>query len=74
MKLSGADFDKAYMRDMVQDHKKDVEAFRVESKSGRDPDVRNFATTTLPTLRDHMKNAESIEPKVLPGPRSSGTR
>ena len=74
MKLSGADFDKAYMRDMVQDHKKDVAAFRVESKSGRDPDVRNFATTTLPTLRDHMKNAESIEPKVLPGPRSSGTR
>lgn len=65
MKLSGADFDKAYMKDMVQDHKKDVAAFRVESKSGRDPDVRNFATITLPILRDHLKEAESIEPKVL---------
>jgi putative membrane protein len=65
MKLSGADFDKAYITDMVQDHKKDVVAFRVESRAGRDPDVKNFAATTLPTLRDHLKNAERIAPRVL---------
>jgi len=65
MKLSGEQFDKAYMTDMVRDHKKDVAAFRIEKHLGRDPEVKNFATETLPTLRDHLKDAQSIDPKVL---------
>jgi putative membrane protein len=59
-KLSGEQFDQAYMKDMVMDHKKDVSDFRRESKSARDPDIKNFATKTLPTLEDHLKHAESI--------------
>src|SRR5207237_4403162 len=35
-KLSGEQFDKAYMTDMLQDHKKDIAAFRRESTSGHD--------------------------------------
>jgi putative membrane protein len=65
MKLSGEQFDKAYMMDMVQDHKKDVAAFRIEKHLGRDPEVKKFASETLPALRDHLKDAQSIEPKVL---------
>ena len=64
-KLSGEQFDKAYMSDMVRDHKKDVAAFETESTGARDADVRNFATDTLPTLRDHLKNAQDIAPKVM---------
>jgi putative membrane protein len=64
-KLSGDQFDKAYMRDMVRDHKADVAAFRTESATGRDASIKSFAIQTLPTLRDHLKNAENIEPKVL---------
>ncbi len=63
-KLSGAQFDKAYMRDMVQDHKKDVAAFKTESTSGRDADIKNFASETLPTIQDHLKMAESVAPKT----------
>lgn len=63
--LSGDQFDKAYMRDMVKDHKADVAAFRTESSTGRDASIKSFATQTLPILRDHLKNAENIEPKVL---------
>lgn len=59
-KLSGEEFDQAYMKDMVKDHKKDVSDFRRESKSAQDPDVRTFATKILPTLEDHLKQAESI--------------
>ena len=70
LKLSGERFDKAYMREMVRDHEQDVMAFRTESHSGRDPDVRNFATTTLPTLQDHLKEAESITPRIV---RARGT-
>jgi putative membrane protein len=63
-KLSGERFDKAYMRDMLLDHKKDVAAFRSESTLGRDSDVRSFASATLPTLKDHLKNAQSVAPKL----------
>jgi len=64
-KLSGDEFDKAYMRDMLQDHKQDVAAFRMESKTGRDADVKSFAAQTLPTIQDHLKEAQNITPKVL---------
>ncbi len=61
-KLSGEQFDQAYMKDMVKDHKKDVSDFRHESKTAQDPDVKKFASQTLPTLEDHLKQAESIAP------------
>ena len=63
-KLSGEQFDRAYMRDMVTDHTKDVSEFRTESKAGKDPSVRNFAQQTLPTLEDHLKQAKTIAPQV----------
>lgn len=68
-KLSGKAFDRAYMNDMVTDHTKDVSEFRMESKNAKDPDIRNFASQTLPTLKDHLKEAKSIAPKT--GAKSS---
>jgi putative membrane protein len=69
-KLSGDAFDQAYMSSMLKDHQKDVAAFRKESTSGQDPDVKQFAAQTLPTLKDHLKQAESVSPKLT----SSATR
>ena len=66
-KLNGAAFDKAYMRDMVSDHRKDIAEFRRESESGKDPDVKAWASKTLPTLEDHLKLAEKTEKEVLSG-------
>jgi putative membrane protein len=60
-KLSGAEFDKEYMKNMVSDHKKDIKEFQSEAKSGKDADVKSFAQSTLPTLEDHLKQAESAE-------------
>ena len=39
-KLNGPAFDRAYMRDMVVDHKKDIADFRKEANSGADSDVK----------------------------------
>ena len=61
-KLSGEQFDRAYMRDMVKDHRTDVAEFAHEAKMGKDPAVKSFAESTLPTLRDHLKEAEKIAP------------
>jgi putative membrane protein len=59
-RLSGEQFDQAYMKDMVKDHQKDISDFRRESRSAQDLDVKKFAAQTLPTLQDHLKQAESI--------------
>lgn len=60
--LSGEQFDKAYMAEMLRDHKKDVAEFRHESKSAQDSELKNFVSETLPTLEDHLKEAQSITP------------
>jgi putative membrane protein len=59
-KLKGEQFDRAYMQHMVMDHKKDVAEFKKASASCKDPDVKNFASQTLPTLEDHLKQAQQV--------------
>jgi putative membrane protein len=65
-KLSGAAFDRAYARDMVRDHVKDVAAFRLEAKNGTNASIRNFASQTLPALEDHLKDARKMLQSVSP--------
>jgi putative membrane protein len=62
-KLSGKQFDQAYMHSMVADHTKDVSEFQQASTAAKDPDVRSFAKNTLPTLKNHLKMAKQIAPK-----------
>ncbi|BAZ48018.1 outer membrane protein [Nostoc sp. NIES-4103] len=59
-RLSGANFDREYMNQMVQDHQKDVSAFQTEAQQGQDPDVKAFAAQALPTLQEHLQQARSI--------------
>jgi putative membrane protein len=66
-KLQGAAFDKAYMKDMVTDHKKDVAEFKHESTAAHDPELKNWAGQTLPTLESHLQEAEKIAPKTSGG-------
>lgn len=58
-KLSGAGFDQEYIKAMVQDHQKDVKDFQKEEKSAKDADLKTFVSTTLPTLEEHLKLAQS---------------
>lgn len=64
MKLSGAAFDREYMREMVKDHDKDVALFEKAAQSSRDTELKNWAAQTLPTLREHQKMARDIASKV----------
>jgi putative membrane protein len=63
-KLHGAEFDRAYIADMVRDHRADIAEFEKEAKGGSDADLKNFASSTLPTLRTHLDLAEKAEAKV----------
>jgi putative membrane protein len=63
-KLSGAAFDRAYMKHMVDDHKKDISEFEKQAKSGKDAELKAFAERTLPTLREHLKLAQATHDAV----------
>lgn len=62
--LSGEAFDKAYVKMMVKDHKKDVSEFQKESMRGADTEIKDFATRTLPTLQEHLQMIQRIDAKM----------
>lgn len=57
----GADFDKAYVDMMVDDHKEDVSKFEDEAEKGNDADVKEFASKTLPVLKKHLEQIQKIQ-------------
>jgi putative membrane protein len=63
--LAGEKFDREYVKMMVKDHKKDVGEFQKESARGADPDLKAFATTTLPTLQEHLQMIQRINDKMM---------
>ena len=63
-KLSGAEFDRAYVGEMVKDHRKDVKEFQREADKAKDPDVKAWAAKTLPTLQDHLKQIEDVNTQM----------
>ena len=60
-KLSGAQFDREYMNHEVSDHKKDISEFKSEAKKAKDADVKQFASSTLPTLEEHLNLAQAAD-------------
>lgn len=66
-KLSGADFDKAYVKSMVMDHQEDVKEFTKESTNGKDPKIKGFASQTLPVIQGHLDKIKGIQSKMGSG-------
>lgn len=66
-KLSGARFDRDYMKAMVADHKATISAFNKEASSGHDSEVKGFAANTLPILQEHLQMAETTDKAVKAG-------
>jgi|SRR4051794_15807796 len=59
-KLSGPDFDKAYVKDQLKDHETDVRAFSAEAQNGNNPEIKAFAATTLPILQEHLSMVKDL--------------
>jgi len=56
---SGAEFDKAFVRMAIKDHKKDIAEFERARTDVNDAQLTAFIDKTLPTLRNHLQMAES---------------
>jgi putative membrane protein len=62
--LSGVEFDKAYVKAMVEAHKQAVKEFQQASAKADDMDLRDWATKTLPTLQEHLQMIQNLETTV----------
>ncbi len=63
-KLNGEAFDRAYVRDMVKDHTKDVAEFQKEAKDGHDQAIKNYAEQTVPVLQTHLDLARKMDASI----------
>ena len=58
-KLTGADFDQQYTKNMLEDHAADIKNFQKASETLDDADVKEYAQMMLPKLQTHLQHAES---------------
>ena len=60
-----ADFNHDFMQQMVRDHEATVELFQTAANDTTlDPEFRALAKKTLPTLEQHLKDAQRLEAKL----------
>jgi len=60
----GADFDKAYMSMMVEDHNEDIKKFENEGQTGKDADIKAFAAGKVTVLKEHLEMAKATNDAV----------
>ena len=63
-KLSGAAFDKEYVKYEMKDHKDDVKENAKAMKKALDSDVKNFATAEYQTVSAHKKEIDDIHAQL----------
>jgi len=53
--LSGSEFDRAYMDQLKTDHQQAISLFQDEARDGSSPQLKSFAQSNLPSLKQHQK-------------------
>jgi putative membrane protein len=72
-KLSGSAFDKEFVNTMVTNHKTNIPNFEREASRGSDPDLKQWASNTLPTLKEHLEMAQKVQ-KSLGGSSATSSK
>lgn len=61
--ISGKEFDKKYIKEMVKCHEDAIDAFEKKSKNANNSEIQDFALKTLPVLTAHKAKADAIKEK-----------
>jgi putative membrane protein len=61
--LSGSDFDQAFLKQMIRNHKDEVGSCHDEVSNGQDPGLRNLANQAADTFNSHLQMAEKLAQK-----------
>lgn len=62
--LEGKDFDRQYMKEMVKEHEEDIKLFEQQASQGKNTELKQFASKSLPILREHLNMAKEISQKL----------
>ena len=62
--LNGAAFDKAYVDDMVKDHKKDVAEYKKAQGMAQDSDLKKYVDDTLLVIEHHFQMVKDMQTKM----------
>ncbi len=63
--FSGTEFDRNYLQTMIDGHQSAIRMFEAQSMQGRDAKLKDLASTALPTLRSHLKQATALRAEVI---------
>ena len=63
-KLSGTEFDRAYMTSMVNDHQQTVNVLQQLARQAQSAEVRQLAASGLPTVQQHLTMAQQVGSQV----------
>lgn len=63
-KLTGAEFDKEYLEDMISDHENAIVLFSNEALKSKDAALKAWAEKTVPALREHLKTARDLRDRI----------
>lgn len=63
-KKKGEAFDRAYISMMIDDHKRDIRAFKSAAKNAADVEIKAFALDNLPVLSAHLDSALNLQRKM----------
>jgi putative membrane protein len=61
---SGAEFDKALATDLLRNHARSVAMYQRESRMTQDPDVKEYVTSTLPIIKQHLESVQKAAKDV----------
>jgi putative membrane protein len=59
--LSGDQFDRRYMNQMVKDHEDTLKLLKKTSTGAKDPDLKAAAQKAAPDVQEHLKMAKEIQ-------------
>lgn len=62
--MSGSQFDKEYVTDMLRDHVKDISKYEKASQQIQDNDLKQYVQQTLPKLRQHLQHVKQTAQAV----------
>lgn len=56
----GKNFDHAFLENQAMEHERLVNAFKHEAEHGSNPDIKAYANKALPTIEQHLHDAENL--------------
>lgn len=54
------DFDKDYLKDVVREHKDEIDLFEKQAEKGEMESIKSWAAEKIPTLQNHLEKAEMV--------------